>query len=139
MIHFFTEETSYKLKEKRNTKKWIIEVLTLFDKTAGEINYIFCNDNYLLEINKTYLSHDFFTDIITFDQSENKTKIEGEIYISIDRVNENSKTNVDTFDNELRRVIIHGILHLIGFGDKSPDEQAIMRSQENAMMKLYSN
>lgn len=137
MISFFTEEITFKIKEKAAIKKWIQEVCNIHKSKAGAINYIFCNDAYLLEVNKTYLQHDYFTDIITFDQSENEDKIEADIYISIDRVADNANKNSTDFETELRRVMIHGILHLLGYGDKSINEQEIMRKKEDEMLILF--
>lgn len=138
MISFFTEEIPFTIKDKLKRKNWIKGVASQFNKKIGELNYIFCTDDYLLEINKTYLNHDFYTDIITFDQSETEKKIEGEIYISIDRVKDNAAINNTSFENELNRVIVHGVLHLIGFKDKTNQEQAEMRAQENEMIQLLN-
>ena len=136
MISFFEEEIEFKLKEKLKLKKWINSVCEIYKRKAGDINYIFCTDEYLLEINKQYLNHDFYTDIITFDQSESANKIDAEIYISIDRVKENAETNKVTFMQELNRIIIHGVLHLIGFKDKSAAEALEMRNLENKMLEM---
>lgn len=136
MISFFEEEVEFKLKEKLKLKKWINSVCELNKTKAGDINYIFCNDEYLLEINKEYLNHDFYTDIITFDQSESNKKIEAEIYISIDRVKENAETNSVTFSHELNRIIIHGVLHLLGFKDKTNEDSLEMRNLENKMLEM---
>lgn len=138
MISFFTEEIPFTIKDKLKRKNWIKGVANQFNKKTGELNYIFCTDEYLLEINKTYLNHDFYTDIITFDQSDSEKIIEGEIYISIDRVKENAITNHTTFENELNRVLIHGVLHLIGFKDKTTKEQTEMRALENEMIQLIN-
>lgn len=104
-----------------------------------ELNYIFCSDIFLHEINKTYLGHHTYTDIITFDYSEkNSHEIEGEIYISVDRVKENAVTYQKTFHQELHRVIIHGVLHLLGYGDKTGEEQKEMRKKEEACLSLQN-
>ncbi len=100
------------------------------NKIAGELSFIFCSDNFLLGMNKTYLKHDFYTDVITFDYCENDI-ISGDIFISIDRIKENAKTFKTTFENELYRVMIHGILHLVGYNDKTDKEQKQMREKEN--------
>jgi probable rRNA maturation factor len=136
MISFFVEEIPFVLKDKLKIKNWIKAVCLLYNKKPGELNYIFCSDDYLLDINKTYLEHDFYTDIITFDQSESEDIIEGEIYISIDRVKENAENNNIDFFQELMRVIIHGILHLIGFKDKTEEESKKMRLLENQMLEI---
>ena len=103
-------------------------------KLVGDINIIFCSDDYLYEMNKIYLNHDYYTDVITFPYNIGN-KIEGDIFISIDRVKDNAQIYSTTFDNELSRVIIHGILHLIGFNDKSEEEQKQMREQEDICLK----
>ncbi|MES2796615.1 MAG: rRNA maturation RNase YbeY [Bacteroidota bacterium] len=136
MISFFVEEVPFTLKDKLKLKTWIKHVCLLYNKKPGDLNYIFCNDDYLLEINKTYLNHDFYTDIITFDQSESEDMIEGEIYISVDRVKENAENNNIDFPQELKRVIIHGILHLIGFKDKTEQDSKKMRLLENQMLEI---
>ncbi len=102
------------------------------------LNYIFCSDEYLLKVNQDYLEHDYYTDIITFDNSETD-EIEGDIFISIDRIKENSQTLKTSFENELMRVMVHGVLHLFGYGDKSTDEEKIMRSKEDAYLSLLKN
>lgn len=138
MISFFIEVEAFKLNQKAKLKKWISEVIILHEKQVGNINFIFCDDEYLLDINKTYLAHDFYTDIITFDQSELPNKIEGEIYISVERVKDNAQEINENFELELKRVIIHGILHLIGFKDKSAKEKKKMRALENKMLQLIN-
>lgn len=138
MISFFIEVGAFSLNQKAKLKKWISEVIILHEMQVGNINFIFCDDEYLLDINKTYLAHDFYTDIITFDQSELPNKIEGEIYISVERVRDNAQEINENFELELKRVIIHGILHLIGFKDKSPKEKKKMRALENKMLQLIN-
>lgn len=137
MISFFKEEVTFELNSKLAVKAWIKAICKENNKVTGEINYVFCNDEYLLEINKQYLKHDYYTDIITFDQSDTDETVEGEIYISIDRVKENSITNKQSYEEELLRVMIHGIFHLIGFGDKTEAESQKMRLLETeAILKL---
>lgn len=130
MIHFFEEDIRVPLKNKLAIKKWLKELALAEGKKIVELNYVFCSDEYLLEINKQYLNHQTLTDIITFDQSEHELKIEGDIYISYERVLENGK-QLNTEKNELFRVMAHGLLHLIGYKDKKPEEQVIMRSKED--------
>lgn len=137
MISFFEEEIAFKIKDKRKIKNWITAVCKSYKKKVGEINYIFCDDEYLLKVNNEYLSHNFYTDIITFNQSESDTIIEGELYISIDRVKENANDIDAIFEQELKRVIIHGILHLIGYNDKSKEEEKEMRALENKHLGEY--
>jgi probable rRNA maturation factor len=136
MISFFTEEIKFNLPQKLKAKKWLQAVANNYGKKIGDLNYIFCTDDYLLEINKQYLNHDFYTDIITFDQSESDKIIDGEIYISIDRVVENASTIKVNFEDELNRVLVHGVLHLIGFKDKTKEEEQTMRLLENEMLLL---
>ena len=135
MINFYNE-TDFILKDKENLISWIEKIIRINDALLDEINYIFCNDNYLLKINQDFLEHDYFTDIITFDNSIGNT-LSADIYISIDRVIDNSKIFGVHFDNELRRVLIHGILHLLGYKDKTKDEQSIMTKLENDALALY--
>lgn len=131
----FTNQISFLFKNKIKIKQWIKDIVTREDKKLGEISYIFCDDNKILEVNKQYLSHDYFTDIITFDYVE-KDIISGDIIISIDRVKENSKSFNSSFDDELHRVIIHGVLHLIGYNDKTDKEQQLMREKENECLLI---
>lgn len=130
-INFFKEDTRIRLSSKDQLKKWIQTVIIHHKKTTGDINFIFCSDRHLLAMNKNYLNHNTYTDILTFNNSENKNVIEGDIYISIDRVRENSLLFNSLFSEELHRVMIHGILHLLGFRDKSTKEKSIMRQKEN--------
>ncbi len=115
---------------------WIENVINSENKSLGEISYIFCDDEYLLEINKQYLNHDYYTDIISFDYTENEV-VSGDIFISIDRVKENALDYGVSFDNELKRVIIHGILHFCGYKDKSQDEERMMRLKEEEKINLF--
>lgn len=120
-----------------NLEPWIKTVITKENKTLGEINYIFCTDEYLLEKNQTFLNHNTYTDIITFDYSE-ENQISGDIFISIERVKENARKFAVEFETELKRVMIHGVLHLIGYKDKSEDEQKLMREKENYYLEEIS-
>lgn len=120
-----------------NLEPWIKTVITKENKTLGEINYIFCTDEYLLEKNQTFLNHNTYTDIITFDYSE-ENQISGDIFISIERVKENARKFAVEFETELKRVMIHGVLHLIGYKDKSEDEQKLMREKENFYLEEIS-
>jgi probable rRNA maturation factor len=129
-VNFFIEGITFNLPRKTQTKTWIKEVIHKENKTCGLINYIFCNDSYLLELNKSYLNHSTLTDIITFDNSEDDA-ISGEIYISIERVKENAVLFNQSFTDELNRVMIHGILHLLGNKDKSPRDKSTMRKKED--------
>jgi metalloprotein, YbeY/UPF0054 family len=138
-INFFVEEIPFKLSNKRNLKNWISRITLYEGKKIGNINYIFASDNYILEINRQYLQHNYFTDIITFNYNEGEI-INGDIFISVDTVSANAeKYNNSSFENELYRVIIHGILHLIGYDDKNEESQKIMRNMEDSSLeKLYT-
>lgn len=119
-----------------NIEKVLIRVAKDENRKIEHINFIFCNDEYLLKINQEYLHHDYYTDIITFDNSEKKGIIESDIFISIDRIKENAFLNSVDFYQELFRVMIHGVLHLVGFNDKSPGDKKIMTEKENAYLSL---
>src|SRR5579872_1959241 len=122
-IRFFYEGTDFKLENPRKTRRWIAESAQREGRSISDINYIFCSDKFLLGINQRFLSHNTLTDVITFDHSEGKS-IGGEIYISLERVEENSSIFNSEFQDELRRVVIHGVLHLAGYNDKTPKEVA---------------
>jgi len=117
--------------------EWIKQVIELNNKNVGELTYIFCSDEYLLDINKQYLNHDYYTDIITFNYCEQDI-ISGDLFISLDTVLDNSKTFGVSYESELHRVIIHGILHLIGFDDKTDESQEEMTRQENLSLELLN-
>ena len=128
MIHFFYENTSEIIEEK--IKPWIEKIIITEEKRLGEINYIFCDDEYLLKINQDYLQHDYYTDIITFDQVRGKT-ISGEIFVSLQRIKDNASLISKNYEEEKKRVIAHGILHLCGYKDKTEEEQKTMRAKED--------
>lgn len=136
-IHFFSEEIPYTLKEKLNRKRWLTKIATNAGFKIKELNYVFCSDEYLYQMNRDYLKHDTYTDIITFDNSEKKDDIEGDIFISIDRVRENAKTLAQEVETEMNRVLAHGLLHLMGYKDKTQEETALMRLKEEESIKLY--
>jgi len=134
-ICFFNENVKFDLKEKRKYKNWINQAITNENKIPGDINFIFTSDNFLLEINKKHLSHNYFTDIITFNYcSENL--VSGDIYISLDTVKNNSHLFNVTYYEELSRVIIHGILHLLGFNDSNDKEKVEMREKEDYYLAI---
>lgn len=135
MIHFHTE-TNFKLKDSKKYATWLTTAIAKMEKEVGEINYIFCDDAYLLKINQDYLNHDTFTDIISFDYSEGK-KLSGDIFISIERVKENAENFKVSFEKELQRVLIHGVLHYAGFNDKTHKEKVDMREEENKYIDLF--
>lgn len=131
-IHFFSEEIPFKLKNSTKCRAWIAAAIKEEgSRLEGDLNFIFCDDRYLLEINETYLNHSTLTDIITFPHSEESGSVSGDIFISVERVEENAQTFHVSFDDELKRVIIHGVLHLVGYADKSKNESEIMRSKED--------
>jgi probable rRNA maturation factor len=136
LISFYTESTNYTLKDKNKIRSWIASAIKKEKKKLGPVNFIICSDKYLLKLNNEYLEHDYYTDIITFDNSDIKNTISGDIFISIDRVRDNAKTFSKSLKNELHRVIIHGILHLIGYNDKSPQQKKIMTSKEDYYLSL---
>ena len=132
-ILFYSQNIKFSLKNKSVLKSWINAVIANENKSPGEINYIFCNDLFLRVLNKKFLKHDTYTDILTFDYSGEvlqKNKITADIYISISRVKENAKKLNYSFESELNRVMIHGILHLCGYNDKTKSEKEIMRKKE---------
>ncbi|RLD24265.1 MAG: rRNA maturation RNase YbeY [Bacteroidetes bacterium] len=134
-IHFHQEDISFQLQNIKALRLWIIESVFKENKRVGQLSFIFCSDNYLLKINKNYLNHDFFTDVISFDYTE-ENRISGDIYISLDRVKENAKEFSSLLKDELHRIIIHGLLHLIGYSDKTPDQKAIMKDKEDFYLSL---
>lgn len=135
MIQFFYEN----LPETVNTEytKWLKEIILSEEKKLGDINYIFCDDEYLLKINQDYLQHDYYTDIITFDSVKGKT-ISGEIFVSLQRISDNASTLSKNYEEELRRVLAHGILHLCGYKDKTEDEETEMRRKEDFYIAKYN-
>lgn len=135
-IRFFTEDIDFTLPEKKYTKRWLNDVLQTEGYKADTINYIFCSDSHLLKINQEYLNHDTLTDIITFDYSDLPNTIESDIFISIERVRENASKLKRDLDEELHRVLVHGLLHIIGYRDKTAKEQQEMREKEDACLSL---
>lgn len=130
-IHFFAEKVKSPVKKKTELITWINKSILEEKKTPGNINFVFCDDEYLLSINQKHLNHDFYTDIITFDLSESKNEIAGDVYISVDSAKNNSKKFKQSFNNEICRLMIHGILHLIGYNDKNEKDKKIMNGKEN--------
>lgn len=134
----FNYEIDFKLENEETVQKWISKCIETRGFTEGELNYIFCDDEYLLKLNVEFLEHDTLTDIISFDYTLGKL-ISGDIFISVERVRENAKNFTQTFENELNRVIIHGVLHYMGFTDKTATEKAKMRAEEEECLKLINN
>jgi rRNA maturation RNase YbeY len=135
-IEFFYEEIDFRLENKDSLQGWIVSMIESEGYTTESLNYILCSDEYLLNINKEYLNHDTFTDIITFDNSESENTIAADIFISIDRVKDNSQSQSTSFQDELSRVLIHGILHLMGWNDKTDALKKEMRKKEDACLSL---
>jgi probable rRNA maturation factor len=132
----YTYELDFKLDNEEQFTNWISQVILSENKKEGDINYIFCNDEKILEINTQYLNHDYYTDIISFDYSVGN-ELHGDIFISIDTVRENAIEFNVTFNEELKRVIIHGILHYCGYKDKSETDEALMRNKEDEKIKMF--
>ena len=130
MIRFFSENISFNLPRKRTIKNWLTDVAIRENKKIGDINFIFCSNYYLLELNKQYLYRNYLTDVITFDYCVDN-KLSGDIFISIDCVHANSLKYRQVFKKELYRVMVHGILHLCSYGDARKSEKAVMRTKEN--------
>lgn len=137
-INFFTEEIPFKLSEKQKRQTWLKQLAKSESFEISELNYIFCSDEYLLKINLEYLNHDTLTDIITFDNSEEENTIEGDIFISIDRVQENAINHNVDFSTELSRVLSHGLFHLLGYKDKKKSDTELMREREEFAINLFS-
>ncbi|MBU1823207.1 MAG: rRNA maturation RNase YbeY [Bacteroidetes bacterium] len=137
MIQFFAEDVEYDLPNPTKAKRWLKFVIESEGFTLNQLNYIFCSDEYLLNMNREHLQHDFYTDIITFDTSDEDKQVEGEIYISTDRVKENADNLSIEFDEELRRVIVHGVLHLVGYTDENEASKAKMSQKEDFYLKNY--
>ncbi|MCP1384287.1 rRNA maturation RNase YbeY [Runella salmonicolor] len=131
MIQFFIEDVDFKVPQSRKTKSWLQSIIKAEGFSLNQLNYIFCSDEYLLNVNRQYLDHDFYTDIITFDNSEEEAVVEGDIFISIDRVKDNAQELNKPFEEELRRVLAHGILHLVGYDDKEDEQEHEMRAKED--------
>ena len=144
MISYNTDGVKMPAIRRRDTSAWIKQVAASYGKKVGSIAYIFCNDEKILEVNRQYLQHDYYTDIITFDYCEDeevmghKNTISGDLFISLDTVRTNAEQQATTYEEELHRVIIHGILHLVGINDKGPGEREIMEAAERRYFE-YSN
>lgn len=135
-INYQSQDIKFVLKEKRKVSKWINDVIKSHQKKVGNVSYIFCSNQYILELNQQYLNHNYFTDIITFDYCYDN-KVEGDIFISIDTVLDNSHRFKTNFNEELLRVIIHGVLHLVGFSDKTAKQQKHMRVLEDEALSIF--
>lgn len=138
MVSYFLQDIDFVFKHKRLNNSWLKLVAESEITKLGNINIIFCSDNYILDVNVKYLGHDYFTDIITFDYCE-KNILSGDLFISIDTVRDNADFYKTEFKDELNRVIVHGLLHLIGYDDHTPEEQKIMREKENYYLELRNH
>ncbi|MGB4204669.1 MAG: rRNA maturation RNase YbeY [Bacteroidales bacterium] len=138
MISFHSLMPGFQLKKKREIKSWIKRVIETENQKLGQVDIIFCSDEYLLEMNVKYLNHNYITDIITFGFNEDPEKISGDLFISVERVEENAQAYNTTFDDELRRVIVHGILHLIGYDDKEKADKQIMTGKEDFYLSEFN-
>ena len=136
-IQYTSTKTLFRLKEKERLTIWLERLMAMHHKFPGNLTYIFCSDTYLLEMNKQYLAHDTYTDIITFNYNEGHY-ISGDIFISVDRVKENAKSFKTTFEDELHRVMAHGVLHLLGFNDKTKKDEAEMRKMEEMALGMLN-
>ncbi|MBQ0062789.1 MAG: rRNA maturation RNase YbeY [Prevotella sp.] len=136
MISYYTEGVKMPDIKRRLTTSWVRRIAALYGKKVGDVAYIFCNDEKILKVNREYLNHDYYTDIITFDYSEADV-ISGDIFISVNTVLSNSHDQQVSYDEELRRVIIHGILHLCGINDKGPGERQVMEKEEDKALSLW--
>jgi rRNA maturation RNase YbeY len=136
-IKYYSEDVSFPKLQRRRTTNWIKSVIEAEGGNSGDISFVFCSDTYLLDINKRFLKHNYFTDIVTFDYVVGN-KIGGDIFISIDRIAENKIDFNTTFENELNRVIVHGILHLLGYNDKHKNDKLLMTEKEDYYIKALS-
>ena len=138
MVRYYCEDIKFEFKNKLANNRWLRMVAGSEIKTLGDISIIFCSDNYILDVNIRYLHHDYFTDVITFDYCEGN-KLSGDLFISIDSVRENAIEFGTEFDEELHRVIVHGLLPLIGYDDHTPEDQKVMREKEDYYLGLRGN
>ncbi|MBX0333690.1 rRNA maturation RNase YbeY [Pontibacter sp. HSC-14F20] len=135
-IEFFSEDIDFSLENPEQISVWIADIVEQHKHELVSLTYIFCSDDYLHQINVEYLDHDTLTDIITFDNADIEGTIEGDVFISIDRVRDNATTHGTSFQDELHRVLIHGVLHLLGFKDKTPEQEVAMRKLEDSSLSL---
>lgn len=139
MISFLTENVKMPALDRKAVKAWIAVVAATYQgRKAGNLNYIFCDDRRILEVNNQFLGHDYYTDIITFDYSE-PAVVNGDMYISLDTVKTNAELFRQPYERELMRVIIHGVLHLCGMNDKGPGQRAVMEAAENRALEMWYN
>lgn len=137
-VYFHNEDVRFQLKHKNKLKRWLRSVAAAEAYAFEALNFVFCSDEKLKQINNEYLSHDHYTDVITFDNSDDERSIEGDIFISIDRVKDNAMQEGVDFDTELRRVMVHGLLHLMGYKDKAEADQQEMRMKEDEALASFT-
>ena len=137
-INFHFEDTEFQFSDLKKVENWINQTIETEKCFTGNVTYIFCSDNYLLDVNRKYLNHDYFTDVITFDYVKN-SKISGDIFISIDRITENAKIFNVSRENELLRVMIHGVLHLIGYDDQTDEQEEEIHKKEDFYLNIYNS
>lgn len=137
-ISFQFEGANFEFSNPKKVENWIIKTIETEKCFTGNVTYIFCSDNYLLDVNRKYLNHDYFTDVITFDYVKN-SKISGDIFISIDRITENAKIFNVSRENELLRVMIHGVLHLIGYDDQTDEQEEEIHKKEDFYLNIYNS
>jgi probable rRNA maturation factor len=135
LIQFHIEDVVFPFEEEQSVAEWLLGVADAEGKMLTELNYIFCSDEYLLQVNREYLDHDYYTDVITFQLTEGI--VHGDVFVSTERVRDNAATLGVAFGQELRRVLVHGLLHLAGYGDKSPEQEAVMRQKEDFYLQLF--
>ena len=135
-IEFFSEDIAFELDNPDQVSDWIATVIAQHGRELSGLTYVFCSDDYLHQINVEYLDHDTLTDIITFDNADEEGVVESDIFVSIDRVKDNAQSLGIPFKDELHRVLIHGVLHLLGFKDKTDEQEALMRKQEDSCLSL---
>jgi probable rRNA maturation factor len=136
-IHFYFDNVGVTLKDRKKLKNFVTRIVAMEKRNLSALNYVFCNDKTLLEINRKYLDHNFYTDVLTFDLSFSPKEILADIYISLDRVRENAKDLKIPLKEELPRVMFHGLLHLCGYNDKTKVQKKVMREKENLYVDLY--
>ena len=136
-VHFYFEKVDFTLKDRKKLKSFINSLIVKEKKNLDHLNYIFCSDKALLEINRKYLDHNFYTDVITFDLSSSPKEILADVYISVDRIKENAKSLKLSLKEELHRVMFHGLLHLCGYNDKTEPHKKLIRKKEDFYLNLY--
>lgn len=138
-INFFNEEVEFTLRQKNNVRKWIEEAVEAEGAEHGPLNFVFCSNAFLHDMNIKYLGHNDLTDIITFDLSDEEGTISGDVFISVEMATDNAREYGTSLQNEIRRLVIHGVMHLIGYKDKSPEDKAVMTEREDHYLSIFPN